>query len=73
MRGHPPLQNRIRVWQIVLSAITTAGFVGVVFGTGKIGAVVGLVVSTVLLALNSYTKNYDIGELAQQHKQADLP
>lgn len=26
--------------------------------------------STVLLALNAYTKNYDLGELAQKHKQA---
>ena len=47
-----------------------SGFVGVVFGTGKIGAVCGLVISTALLAINSYTKNYDLGELAQKHKQA---
>jgi hypothetical protein len=62
--------SRIRVWQIILSAVTTAGFIGAVFGAGKIGAVLGLIVSTVLLALNSYTKNYDLGELAQKHKQA---
>jgi hypothetical protein len=53
-----------------LSAITTAGFVGAVFGAGKITALLGMVVSTVLLALNSYTKNYDMGELAQKHKHA---
>ena len=29
-----------------------------------------LIVSTALLALNSYTKIYDLGELAQKHKQA---
>jgi hypothetical protein len=63
-------QSRMRLWQIVLSAITTAGFVAAVFGAGKIGAVVGLTVSTILLALNSYTKNYDLGELAQKHKEA---
>jgi SMODS and SLOG-associating 2TM effector domain family 4 len=63
-------QSRIRMWQIVLSAVTTAGFVGAAFGAGQIGAIVGLIVSTVLLALNSYTKNYDLGELAQKHKQA---
>jgi hypothetical protein len=63
-------QRRIRIWQIVLSAVTTAGFIGAVFGAGKVGAVLGLIVSTVLLALNSYTKNYDIAELAQKHKQA---
>ena len=63
-------QGRIRIWQIVLSAIATAGFVGAVFGAGQIGTILGLIVSTTLLALNSYTKNYDMGELAQKHKQA---
>ena len=63
-------QGRIRIVQIVLSAITTAGFIGAVFGAGTIGAVLGIIVSTILLAINSYTKNYDQGELAQKHKQA---
>lgn len=31
---------------------------------------IGVVVSTALLVLNAYTKNYDLGELAQKHKQA---
>ena len=62
--------SRLRLWQIALSAITTAGFVGTVFGAGQISTVVGLIVSTILLALNAYTKNYDLGELAQKHKQA---
>ena len=62
--------GKIRLWQILLSAITTAGFIGAVFGAGKLSAVGGLVVSTALLALNAYTKNYDLGELAQKHKQA---
>lgn len=62
--------SRIRVAQIALSAVTTAGFIGAVFGAGKVGAILGLVVSTMLLALNSYTKDYDLGELAQKHKQA---
>jgi len=30
----------------------------------------GMIVSTALLTLNAYTKNYDLGELAQKHKQA---
>ncbi len=63
-------QARVKVWQIILSAITTAGFVGAVFGTGKIAAILGLIVSTTLLALNSHTKDYDLGELAQKHKHS---
>lgn len=31
-------------------------------------AITGAVVSTTLLALNSYTKSYDHGQLAQKHK-----
>lgn len=60
---------RIKRWQIILSAITTAGFIGAVVGSGKIGAILGIIVSTFLLTLNSYTKNYDLGELAQKHKK----
>jgi len=63
-------QNRIRFWQIVFAAITTAGFVGAALGTGTVAAILGLIVSTTLLALNSYTKSYDLGELAQKHRQA---
>ena len=55
----------IKLWQIVLSSITTAGFIAAIFGAGTVGAVIGIVVSTVLLVLNAYTKNYDLGELGQ--------
>lgn len=62
--------SKVKLWQIILSAITTAGFIGTVFGAGQIGALIGVLVSTTLLALNAYTKNYDLGELAQKHRQA---
>ena len=62
--------SRVKLCQIILSAITTAGFIGSVFGTGEIGALFGALASTVLLAINAYTKNYDLGELAQKHRQA---
>lgn len=60
----------IKLWQIILSALTTAGFVGAIFGAGIVGATIGVLVSTALLTLNAYTKNYDLGEVAQKHKQA---
>jgi len=62
--------STIKLWQIILSAVTTCGFIAVVFGAGNIGALIGVTVSALLLVLNSYTKNYDLGELAQKHKQA---
>lgn len=62
--------SAIKLWQIILSAVTTGGFIAAVFGAGKVGVAVGMVVSTALLVLNAYTKNYDLGELSQKHKQA---
>lgn len=61
----------IKVSQIVLSALTTAGFVSTFFPkTSAAGSAIGFLMSTALLVLNSYTKDYDLGELAQKHKQA---
>ena len=60
----------IKFWQISLSALTTAGFIGAACGAGTTGAVIGGAVSVVLLTLNAYTKNYDLGEIAQKHRQA---
>ncbi len=62
--------SRIKLWQIILSAITTGGFIAAVFGVGTIGTLVGVVASTSLLVLNTYTKDYDLGELAQKHRRA---
>ncbi|MGU5528933.1 SLATT domain-containing protein [Aeromonas caviae] len=62
--------STVKLWQIILSALTTGGFIAAVFGAGDVGALVGIVISTVLLVLNAYTKNYDLGELAQKHRQA---
>lgn len=62
--------STIKLWQIILSSITTAGFLAAIFGAGPAGAAIGVVVSTALLVLNAYTKNYDLGALAQKHRQA---
>jgi hypothetical protein len=62
--------SSIKLWQIILAAFTTGGFIAAVFGAGKIGATIGIIVSTALLVLNAYTKDYDLGELAQKHKQS---
>ena len=56
--------------QIILSALTTGGLIFTFLGSGEIGVRIGIIVSTILLGLNTYTNNYDLGGLAQQHKQA---
>ncbi len=60
----------IKVFQIVLSSIATASFLVVIFGGGMIGSLMGVVMSTILLMLNTYTKDYDLGELSQKHRQS---
>lgn len=60
----------IKLWQIILSAITTSGFIVAVFTDDKVASIIGIVVSLVLLILNTYTKNYNLVETAQEHKVA---
>lgn len=59
--------NRIKVLQIVLSAITTTGIMVSVFGEQKWVGIITAIISTTLLALNTYLKNYDLGQIAQKH------
>ena len=61
---------RIKLWQIILSAVTAGTFIATIFGAGNAGAIFGAVVSASLFGLNAYTKDYDLGELAQKHRQA---
>lgn len=60
----------VKLWQMILSALTTGGFIAAVFDPGRSAVLIGAIISTVLLVLNAYTKNYDLGELAQKHRQA---
>src|SRR5262249_34798393 len=60
----------IKLSQIILSSLTTGGFIAAILGAGPVTAVGGVIISTALLVLTAYTKNYDIGELAQKHRQA---
>lgn len=62
--------STIKYIQIGLSALTTGGFVSVVLGLGQPAAVIGAVVSSILLALNAYTKDYNLGEISQKHRHA---
>ena len=62
--------SRIKFWQIVLSAITTGGCILVLLGAGLIGSIIASILSALLLCLTLYIKDYNLGELAQKHKQA---
>ncbi|KAF0187548.1 MAG: hypothetical protein FD168_2550 [Desulfobulbaceae bacterium] len=62
--------NRIKLWQIILSAITTTGIMVAVFGESKEIGVLSAVLSFFLTVLNTYVKQYDLGGLAQKHADA---
>jgi hypothetical protein len=68
--------KRIKIYQIVLSALVAGGLIAALFDFGplvgykKLGTFTAVVLSTILLVLNSYTKDYDLGEIAQKHRQA---
>lgn len=62
--------SRIKISHIVLSALTAGGFISSFLGSGNVGAAIGVALATALLILNAYTKDYDLGEIAQRHKQA---
>lgn len=61
--------SNIKLLQIVLSAISTVGFISIIFGTGQAGAIAGGCVSALLLVINGYTKDYDLGQIAQKHRR----
>lgn len=57
----------IKICQIVLSAITTTGIMITAFGDNKWVGIISAIISAALLALNTFSKNYDLGQIAQKH------
>lgn len=64
------INNRIKIIQIVLSAMTTGGFLTALIFDEQIATIVGAILSLLLLIFNSYTKNFNLVEEAQSHQQS---
>lgn len=64
------LDDRIKVWQIILSGVTTSGCIVAIFSDDNIASIIGAVVSLALLILNTYIKNFNLSGIAQEHKKA---
>jgi hypothetical protein len=62
--------NQIKLWQMILSAITTGSFIVTLVGDNKAAGIIGALISSALLILNSYTKNYELTKMAEEHKIA---
>ncbi|GAA0894122.1 SLATT domain-containing protein [Fulvivirga kasyanovii] len=60
----------IKITQIVLSATTTTGILVAVFGENYWVGLISAILSALLFGLNTYTKDYDLGEIAQKHSTA---
>lgn len=69
-------QSNIKKCQIILSAIIAGGMISMIFDFDclkdykKVSGFITAIISTILLVLNSYTKDYDLGAIAQKHRQA---
>lgn len=67
------LLDKLRIMknlQLILLAITTGSFITTAVGDVKIGAIIGSILSAILLFINTYLKDYDLGTIAQKHRQA---
>jgi hypothetical protein len=62
--------NCIKIWQIFLSALTTSGFIVSILSNDNIAGILGAITSLALLMLNAYTKNFELIQNAQKHKEA---
>jgi len=62
----------IKIWQIVLSVITTTSIIGSFLGESQWGVILAGILSAILLGLNTYTKDYNLGEISQKHSDSAI-
>ena len=67
------LNDNIKVWQIVLSALSTGGFITTIIFDDTLVKIIGAIISFLLVIVNSYTKNFNlVGEANEHIKTANL-
>jgi hypothetical protein len=62
--------KKLKLLEIILSALTTTSLLSSVFGEQKIGTIIGAILSTIILGITIYTKDYDLGQIAKSHADA---
>ncbi|MBA4056404.1 MAG: hypothetical protein C0490_16940 [Marivirga sp.] len=62
--------RRLKFWQILLSAATTTGILVTIFGDMPLVSIASAILSSILFGLNAYSKDYDLGEIAEKHSNA---
>lgn len=64
------LHKRLKMTLIIISAIITTSLLIKIFGDNEWALIVGVILSTTLFGLNTYMKDFDLGEIAQKHTSA---
>lgn len=64
------LHKRLKLSLIVISAIVTTSLLIKLFGDNEWALMLGVILSTLLFGLNTYMKDYDLGEISQKHTNA---
>lgn len=62
--------NSIKTIQIILSAVTTGGFLVTIISSEKAAGFIGAIISLALLILNTYVKDFNLPEMIQEHQKA---
>lgn len=62
--------HNMKIFQIILSALTTTGILITVFGENKAIGIISAVLSAILFTINAYYQKYDLGEIAQKHSDS---
>lgn len=60
----------LKIIQITLSALTTTGILVAVFGEIKAVGIISAILSALLFGINTYSKDYDLGEISQKHSNS---
>ena len=64
------VNNRLKLFQIILSAIITTSLIVKIVGDTHWAIYVAALLSTLQFGINAYTKDFDLGEIAQKHSHA---
>ena len=62
--------NAIKLWQVILSGVTTTSLLINVFGKLQWVTIISALLSASLFAINLFVKGHDFGEIAKKHADA---
>lgn len=64
------IHKRLKLSLVIISAIVTTSLLIKLFGENEWALMIGIILSTLLFGLNTYMKDFDLGEIAQKHTNA---